>query len=74
MLIQMDLPTVSYPPRFFPSNYFEFYKTLATSFEDNGADYPTLRIHGDVLIILDQLKIKPASSRSKLRETLFEDI
>ncbi len=55
-------------------SFFEFYKTLATSYEGNDAGYPALRTHEDVLIILDQLKTKPASPRSKLREALFEDI
>lgn len=55
-------------------SFFDFYKTLATSYEGNGTHYSALRTHGDVLIILDQLKTKPISSRSKLRETLFEDI
>ena len=55
-------------------SFFEFYKTLATSYEGNDAGYPALRTHGDVLIILDQLKTKPASPRSKLREALLEDI
>lgn len=54
--------------------FFEFYKTLATSYEGNGASYPALRTHGDVLVILHQLRTKPASPRSKLREALFEDI
>lgn len=53
---------------------FEFYKTLTNSYEGNGAGYPALRAHGDILIILDQLRTKPASPRSRLRETLFQDI
>ncbi|KAI4209117.1 MAG: hypothetical protein LQ351_007923 [Letrouitia transgressa] len=55
-------------------SFFEFYKILINSYEGNGAGYPALRTHGDILIILDQLKTKPTYPRFKLRETLFQDI
>ena len=54
--------------------FLEFYKTLTASYEGNGSGYPALRTHGDILVVLQQLKSKPASPRSELRETLFRDV